>query len=152
MRTGGGDTAVVCLLLDCCNTGTPFVLSGLETVFVGCVTCCFVAWPPLLARGCLGLVMVSCAFDTYRSGLLTFFAPCLLVVLHEAVGQAAVRGGRRRRAGPVGVGVSNGAITMRLDAGCCSMPIWRSLKPDIPNTILRAPVFRGRSGKSLRWG
>ena len=43
MRTGGSDTAVVCLLLDCCNTGTPFVLSGLETVFVGCVTCCFVA-------------------------------------------------------------------------------------------------------------
>ncbi len=38
-RTGGNGTAVVCLLLDCCNTGTQLVFSGLETVFVGCVMC-----------------------------------------------------------------------------------------------------------------
>ncbi len=31
---GGGGIAVVCLLLDCCNDSKPFVLDGLETLFV----------------------------------------------------------------------------------------------------------------------
>ncbi len=56
-HTGGIGTAVVCLLLDCCNTSdscstgdrdslgdssnadSQLVLSGLEAVFVGCVAC-----------------------------------------------------------------------------------------------------------------
>jgi hypothetical protein len=92
-RTGGGGTAVVCLLLDCCNSGRQLVFSDLETVFVGCVMC------DLMPDACSTSKPSSHDYSLASA----LIPPGLSVVLRVSAWQAAVRGGRGRRAGAVGV-------------------------------------------------
>jgi hypothetical protein len=91
VSSGGGGIAVVCLLLDCCNDSKPFVLDGLETLFVGhvlapCLARCVLPWSDIGAP--------------WPSASLVPFAVYLCVPVRSCGAdlQSEVRGGHCQRA------------------------------------------------------